>query len=491
MSSILYRISASLLIVVTGCSSSGLFAGRNSKGRGSVEDAFASTGESPSSRDRSAAAQRSGSSTAGKVAALDPAERRRTVSSLLATATRADQAGDTRAARRAYERILQLEPSHSQANYQLAVIADNEARFDDAERHYQVLLRKTPQNPDLLASLGWSYLLQGRYDESERTLRDALSIDPQHRTAQYNLGWLYGTLGDYDRSLEIFRAAGSEADAQRAIAELFPNGRPEKGASSIAKAPRNPFRPSTRSVAPGSGNDGSRAPDRFGTHVVSAPAPWQTRSDAAVAGDIASREPPPVAGRKSAVPDEGAFDEVFSTLELPPAAPNVRSALPSDRAATPDARTAEFRDAEKPRVGAIETAGFDQTRPSGLSDSPIITPKGPPPNGRGAFGTDRKLLDGEPTLVDLPPAAAPSAAVASAAVPAAGEPPRKPAAPTRKLPDWPHRVGGPRKSEPEPLVTAVEQTDPRITAFLLGLSAGPGGVLFPTTAAPVDPIAGR
>lgn len=491
MSSIFYRLSAALLIVVTGCSSSGLFAGRNSKGRKSVEDAFATTGENPSSRDRSAAAQRSGSETAGKASALDPAERRRTVSSLLATATRADQAGDTRAARRAYERILQIEPSHSQANYQLAVIADNDARFDDAERHYQVLLRKTPQNPDLLASLGWSYLLQGRYDESERTLRDALSIDPRHRTAQYNLGWLYGTLGDYDRSLEIFRAAGSEADAQRAIAELFPNGRPENGASSVAKAPRNPFRPSTRSLAPGNGNDGSRAPDRFGTHVVSAPAPWQTRSDAAVAADSASHEPPPASGRKTKVPDEGAFDEVFSTLELPPSTPNIRSALPSDRPATPDARTAEFSDAGKPRVGAVETAGFDPTRRSELNDSPIITPKGPTPNGPGIFAADRKSLDAEPKLVDVPPAAAPSAAVTSTAVPSAGEPPRKEAAPTRKLPDWPHHVGGPRKSEPGPPVAATEQTDPRITALLLGLSAGPGGVLFPTSAVPVVPTAGR
>src|SRR4029079_4048638 len=127
------------------------------------------------------------------------------IAEALAEAGRADRANDPAGVRTAYARVVALEPMHAYANYQLAVIADNEGRFTEAERHYQTLLRKSPRNADLLASLGWSYLLQGRYEESERTLREALAVDSKHRTAMYNLGWLYGTLGDYDQSIAIFR----------------------------------------------------------------------------------------------------------------------------------------------------------------------------------------------------------------------------------------------------------------------------------------------
>jgi len=100
------------------------------------------------------------------------------------------------------------------------MIDDDQGRFTEAENHYLAVLRQSPDNPDLLASLGWSYQLQGKYEDSERVLQEALRRDPHHQTALYNLGWLYGNRGDYDRALAIFREAGSEAQAQQALAEL-------------------------------------------------------------------------------------------------------------------------------------------------------------------------------------------------------------------------------------------------------------------------------
>src|SRR5262249_15953522 len=125
------------------------------------------------------------------------------------------------AARADYEQVLVLDPANPQANFKLAIIADDEGRFADADRHYSLLLRQNPTNPTLLANRAWSYFLQGRYPDAERALSAALRWDRNHRAALKNLGWLYGTLGDSDRALALFRKAGTEADAQRLFAELM------------------------------------------------------------------------------------------------------------------------------------------------------------------------------------------------------------------------------------------------------------------------------
>jgi tetratricopeptide (TPR) repeat protein len=148
------------------------------------------------------------------------------VADLLQSGSRALQSGNSIAARAAYEQVITLDPEHVYAHSQLAILADNERRFDDAERHYRVVLRKQPNNPDVLSNIGWSYLLQRRYEESASVLREALRIAPRHQKANFNLGWLYGLNGNYDAARNLFLTAGSEAQAQRALAELFPNGPP-------------------------------------------------------------------------------------------------------------------------------------------------------------------------------------------------------------------------------------------------------------------------
>src|SRR5262245_11842089 len=159
----------------------------------------------------------------------------RRIDELLAAASARQQAGRLDVAQYGYEQVLRLDPQNMKAHFQLACIADDQGRFADAERHYSVVLGQPPHNPDLLASLGWSYLLQARYDDCERALREALRYAPKHQTALYNLGWLYGTRGDFDQALAVFRSAGTEADARRALAELQ-NARPNPGTGTEAYA---------------------------------------------------------------------------------------------------------------------------------------------------------------------------------------------------------------------------------------------------------------
>jgi Flp pilus assembly protein TadD len=461
------------LILTTGCSSLGLFGGRAPDERNSTADTFESQRDAADSEDgRSFPSRRAGAGSARSTAAVDTGLRRQKVATQLAAATRFENAGDLRAARTAYERVLELEPAHSLANYQLAVLADDEGRFDEAEAHYRILLDKSPKNPDLLASLGWSYFLQGRYDESERTLREALTVDSRHPTALYNLGWLYGTLGDYDQAQAIFRTAGSEEDAATAMAELFPRGRPASAPQTPSGAPRNPFKPPSDNLASGTSREKPGLADRMSSGPISAPAPWQKPSDRPVAARGAPRAR--VAGQPvqaAAAQSAGRFDDVFAELDAPtnPAAGSTSPRL-ADAQIKPLSPPPEFLEPPHAAPGKIETAGYDPNADEPRrGDGPVITPKKRATPVAVASPQVSPPADG---VGDLPERAAASRAADAA---------EGRGALSRSLPAWPHRpggAGGPSKGAPADLPA---RPSPRAAAAQLGLSVGPGGLLFPLT----------
>jgi len=132
------------------------------------------------------------------------------------------EAGRLDQAARFYERVLREDPANPVAHHRLAVIADQNRDFPEAERHYSAALEERPHDPDVLNDLGYCYLLQGRYPESERALRDAVAVAPTHERSLTNLGLLYGTIGDFDRAFAVLRLTGSEAEARAKLAMLTP-----------------------------------------------------------------------------------------------------------------------------------------------------------------------------------------------------------------------------------------------------------------------------
>lgn len=127
-----------------------------------------------------------------------------------------------------YLKVLQIQPQHAEAHHRLAVIADNEKDFPTAVQHYLRALEASPSDPDLHSDLGYSYLLQGRYEESRGSLQYALELNASHPQAINNMGLLLAQQGHYNESLAMFRRTGSEDEAQRKIAKLFPNGPPQE-----------------------------------------------------------------------------------------------------------------------------------------------------------------------------------------------------------------------------------------------------------------------
>jgi hypothetical protein len=269
-----------------------------------------------------------------------PASEQR-IADLLASASLSQRARKLAEARTTYEQVLRLDSRNMTANYQLAVIADDEGRFADARQYYFALLRQSPHNPDVLASLGWSYLLQGRYDECESALKDALHYSPAHQTALYNLGWLYGTRGDYEYALALFRKAGTEAEAQRALAEL-------QQATPPAQPP----------AIEGYQNSQVAIRERTTSQTISAPAPWNAD--------------PRVSGSRERTGTSGMFSEVDAVASSSPTQANrtqtiqyeQSSRLPADQHHAVITPGASRSGVSGPRSGnAVWTTGNSQAAP--------------------------------------------------------------------------------------------------------------------------------
>ncbi|HUV86651.1 MAG TPA: tetratricopeptide repeat protein [bacterium] len=117
--------------------------------------------------------------------------------------------GDDRAAARAYEKAVALEPedAFSWNNLGLAYI-----RLDNvpaAKRALDEALRLTPDNPDTLNSYGTLLLYQGRYAEAERFVAGALARDPDNVPALVNYGIVLLARRDGDGALRTLERAAA------------------------------------------------------------------------------------------------------------------------------------------------------------------------------------------------------------------------------------------------------------------------------------------
>jgi Tfp pilus assembly protein PilF len=475
MSQSVHRVSATLLMILTGCASP-MFSGMVSRGHqgpaSSDRDVAADSGSSAATRDLEISKQKL---TESRAAARDTPRFERRIHELLLAASRSRRAGELAAARTSYDQVLRIDAGNSEAHYWLAVIADDQGRFVDAERHYSVLLKQNPRDPNVLASLGWSQLLQGRYEDSEQTLRNALVYAPTHQTALYNLGWLYGTRGNYDQALAIFRSAGSEADAQRAIAELAQTSKRSESAASAEAYPAvgsaAPL-PNDRTLL--ARNDASR--ERQSSHNLSAPDPWNDRrSDLTTVGPqpgydrsgdrpLAQSANPSSGFNRPAPPQiNGSFAEIDRYANSSPAQANHPRQAESQ---------AQFLGVE-PGVsglagmlpGRMEPTKYEQS-PSSRNGPPVITP--------GASASARN------TNTDRNSPSSLLGAVASSIGP--DNPPTSSGRTGTTLPEW--MAAGSDRSDAAPPSAADRRPgrDPayeaQLVAAQLGLCAGTGAPVF-------------
>jgi Tfp pilus assembly protein PilF len=115
--------------------------------------------------------------------------------------------GPRREAATAENGALPAGVSSPQAERNLAAIAFQEQRFDEAERRYRVLIAAEPEDAGLRSSLAGVLGALGRYDEAMRELDAALAADPINPEGYHNKGVLLERTNRTAEAVEQYRTA--------------------------------------------------------------------------------------------------------------------------------------------------------------------------------------------------------------------------------------------------------------------------------------------
>jgi tetratricopeptide (TPR) repeat protein len=128
-----------------------------------------------------------------------------TVADVFSLALQHHHAGEHAHAERLYRQILQGNPIHTGAHFNLGVLLLHQHRYNEAAEHYRQVLHADPKNAEAHYHLGFVLQKQGKLDAASACYRETLRIKPGHVDALNNLG--IATMGQrrFDEATECFR----------------------------------------------------------------------------------------------------------------------------------------------------------------------------------------------------------------------------------------------------------------------------------------------
>jgi tetratricopeptide (TPR) repeat protein len=109
-------------------------------------------------------------------------------------------------ARDAYERALQLDPTHADAHINLGRILHEQRVPAAAEPHYRAALESDPRHPIAAFNLGVALEDLGRTADAIVAYERAIAIDPLNADAHFNLAGLYERRGDKASAVRELKA---------------------------------------------------------------------------------------------------------------------------------------------------------------------------------------------------------------------------------------------------------------------------------------------
>ena len=160
------------------------------------------------------------------------------VEALFDLAAAKQRSGDLEGARRAYVRVLDLEPFHHDALNNLGVILRAEGKNLAALAAHERALNLKPNDPGLLANLGNILRSLGRFNEALNVLHRAVSLAPKVPAVHHNLGLVLRDLGHNDDALACF---------ERSLA-LWPNNRRVKLDRAVTLLAKGDYRAGFRAL---------------------------------------------------------------------------------------------------------------------------------------------------------------------------------------------------------------------------------------------------
>src|SRR5205823_1759715 len=118
---------------------------------------------------------------------------------ILARGTREHMAGSYDAAVELYHQVLQRDPGHPQAHYNLGQIYNTRAQYAQAQWEYEAALKADPQFLDARLNLGVVLYRQQQFAAAAAQFRQVLQVAPQHPLALFDLGITLIELGQPDQ----------------------------------------------------------------------------------------------------------------------------------------------------------------------------------------------------------------------------------------------------------------------------------------------------
>ena len=108
------------------------------------------------------------------------------------------------AARREYQKIIELDPRLPQAYLGLGNIYLAQFEFDLALETYTQAIELKLQSPEIYCNRGIVYTKQGQYDRAIIDFQQALTIDTNYTPARFELGFVYQQIGAYAKAVREY-----------------------------------------------------------------------------------------------------------------------------------------------------------------------------------------------------------------------------------------------------------------------------------------------
>jgi tetratricopeptide (TPR) repeat protein len=119
-------------------------------------------------------------------------------------------------ARKALEQALLIDPKLAEAEYRLAIVAEQQGAPAEARQHLERTIRVQPQHAKALATLGAQYLQTGDLEKAEAALERSVAADPNDFQSQYDLALTLAKMGKPEEAkqhMERSRALKAAEDA--------------------------------------------------------------------------------------------------------------------------------------------------------------------------------------------------------------------------------------------------------------------------------------
>ncbi len=106
----------------------------------------------------------------------------------------------------AYQKVIEIEPTHAAAHINLGTLFYNRQEFGLAERHYRQAIEADPRYALAYFDLGNVLDETGRVREAVQTYKTALQLAPTYADAHYNLALAYEKLREPRKALKHWQA---------------------------------------------------------------------------------------------------------------------------------------------------------------------------------------------------------------------------------------------------------------------------------------------